>query len=388
MRGRPLAKIPGDIVKACESLLAKDKYHEEAFRHGLFKHNWAVTEINEILNTFSKAKSGKYNEFLRAVKGVAKYYGKIDDIAKHAIYVQMRKAGNPIDASVLEAAKWGMDYSLASRSVKHLRQHLVPFISYQYKIAPLIAESLVKRPWVIAKYLAIPYVAIEATKKMHDLTEKDWQKLQKQLPSYIKKSKSYMIIPWKSPDGKWQWVNLEYFFPWGNQLSLVRDISEKDIGDVWRDLGISNPFLDIARMVASARADTPPQHPFYGTAIYNRLDPPYIKAAKMVEAVAFTWLPAMMSRKGATGYSVSAARGGKDKWGREVTPAQAFARWFGINIVSVSEKQTKVIKKAKIKELRKDLYKIMTDPRKSAKEKTRARETFRKRKQEIMSGVY
>jgi len=387
MRGRPLAKIPGDLVAALKSLKAKDAYYGEAFNHGLYKHNWAVTEINEILNVFSKVKTGHYAEFLNAARNVAKYYGKIDDIAKHTIFVQMRKAGNPIDVSILEAAKWGMDYSLASRSVKHLRQHIVPFISYQYKIAPLIAESLMKRPWVLAKYLAIPYMAIEATKGMHDLTDKVWKKLEKDLPSYIRKSGSYIVIPWKSPDGKWQWVNLEYFFPWGNMFSLFRDIGEKDMGDIFRDLGISNPFLDVARMIASAREDTPPQHPFYGTPIYNRLDPPWMKAAKMMEAIMFTWLPSMLSSKGALGYSYNAAVGEKDKWGREVSPGQAVGRWFGINIITISPKLTAVIKKAKIKQLRTDLYRIMTDPRKSVKEKREAKIRFREQAKAIQKGI-
>ena len=71
---------------------------------------------------------GSYFKILTAVKKLARYYGKIDDINKHAIFVQMRKSGHTVDESVLEAMKWGMDYSLASRSVKHLTKHLVPFL--------------------------------------------------------------------------------------------------------------------------------------------------------------------------------------------------------------------------------------------------------------------
>jgi len=365
-------------------MLEKDKYHEEAFRHGLFKHNWAVTEINEILDIFSKAQpGGVYARILGNMKELSKYYGKIDDLGKHSIYVQMRKAGNPVDVSILEAAKWGMDYSLASRSVKHLRQHMVPFVSYQYKIAPLIAESLAKRWWVIGKFAAIPLLAIAATKQLYDLTDKDWAKLMKDLPSYIKHSGSHMIMPWKSPNGMWQWANLEYFFPWGNMLGIFRDLKEGDFGAAVKGLGISNPYLSVLQMVTSAFGDSPPKHPYFGSDIYNRLDPAYVKAAKMMEAIAFTWVPSMLSRKGALGYSYSAAFQGKDKWGRKVTPGQAVGRWFGINIVTISPEQTKVIKKAKIKQLRSDLYKIVTDPRKGTAEKERAKKTYKERKRLI-----
>lgn len=383
MRGRALHKIPGDIVSACSSMLKKDKYYREFFKHGGFKTNWAVTEINDVLNAFRKTEHGNHLDLLNSVKKVGKYYGRIDDINKLAIYKQMRKAGHDKGTSVLEAMKWGMDYSLASRSVKSLRKHIMPFISYQYKVAPLITESLINRPWVIGKYLAVPYLAIEATKNLHDLTDKDWEKLKKDLPSYIKRSGSYMIMPNKSPDGHWQWVNLEYFYPWGNYLSLFRDIKEKDAGEVYRDLGISNPYFDIARMVASAKEDKPMQHPYYGTDIYNRLDPPHMKVAKTMEAIAYTWLPSAISRHGALGYSFSAARQEEDKWGREVTPSQAIGRWFGVNIVQMSPHQTAVIKKAKKNQLKSDLFRIFTDPRKSKEEKQEARKTYTEKVREL-----
>ena len=295
----------------------------------------------------------------------------------------MRKSGKPVDASVLEAMKWGMDYSLASRSVKHLRRHLVPFLSYNYKIAPLIAESIRKRPWVIGKYLALPMAMAAWTKSRHDMDDDDWEELQKQLPEYVKNSGSMMILPWKTPEGHWQWVNAEYFFPWGNYLNMFRDISEGDAGEIYKSLGISNPFLDIARMVASAKGDQPPQHPFYGTPIYNQLDPAPVKAAKVMEFLAFTWAPSMLSPKGALGYSVKAAEGEKDRWGKRVTPGQAAARWFGVNVVAVSPSQTRAIASVKAQDLRKELYRIKNDPAVSEERKAAAERRYRERLAEI-----
>ena len=112
-----------------------------------------------------------------------------------------------------------------------------------------------------------------------------------------------------------------------------------------------------------------------------------IKFNACSEKICWADLPAMLSRKGALGYSYSAAFQGNDKWGREVTPGQAVGRWFGMNIVTISPKQTAVIKKAKIKQLRSDLYRIMTDPQKSKEEKNRAKEAFRKRLREIQKNI-
>ncbi len=142
---------------------------------GLFHTNWFVTEINDVLQEFRKIESGRIDQILSAVKNVAKYYGRIDDISKFAIFLQMRKAGAPIDKAAIEAMKWGMDYSLTSRSIKGLRQTIMPFATYQYKIAPLIAESLRKRPWVLAKFALIYPAAKLAAMALHDLDDDDWR---------------------------------------------------------------------------------------------------------------------------------------------------------------------------------------------------------------------
>jgi hypothetical protein len=88
-------------------------------------------------------------------------------------------------------------------------------------------------------------------------------------------------------------------------------------------------------------------------------------------------LPSMLSRRGALGYTEGAVSGEKDKWGRTITPTQAVGRWFGINIVAVSPRQTAVIKKAKERELRRSYYGIKADPTKTLEEKKRARRRLR-----------
>lgn len=708
MRGRSLAKIPGDIIRACESLKAKDAYYEEAFGMGLFHTNWFVAEINDVLDEFRKVKAGRIDQLLIALKNVAKYYGKIDDINKLAIFIEQRKAGKPIDEATLEAMKWGMDYSLTSRAIKGLRQTIMPFAcvdektegltkrgwlrydeirpgdmmlslnmernrlewkpvydvyrapykgdmlrfkhrsfdmkltpdhkvvvyrrrrknyvytagyelkyahdlnthdqipvaapydgfpqvsrfsddfvrlagwvltegwykkscdqvcisqnegeksdeirsilqrecngkfgeqrirekelvfhihvryakhikwifpekqltpefvlalpadqlkilvdtmirgdgsigkdsrrcfiqkpgpgldayqmalcllgishgssphgeirsinerkathyslrrtpavheiyagtiwcpsvldngtwvarrggnvfithnTYQYKIAPLIAESLKKRPWVLAKYGLLYTAAKMVAMGFNDLDDDDWEDLEKQLPAYIKKSGSMMILPWKSDKGQWQWVNLEYFFPWGNYLAIARDMKAADLGEGLRDAGISNPFLSMFYTGLSTREDQPPLHSYFGTPIYNQLDPAPVKAAKMLEYMKDVWSPGMLTRQGAAGYTgrlvsstgilgdyIKEHFGGEDRWGREVSAGQALGRWFGLNIISVSPQQTRAQASVRIQDLRKEMARIDADPSYDEKEK----EEFRARLNERLAKV-
>jgi len=383
MRGRPLSKIPGDIIRACEELKAKGTHYEEAFGMGLFHTNWFVSEINDVLDEFKKVKGGRIDQILIALKNVAKYYGKIDDINKLAIFIEQRKAGKTVDEAALEAMKWGMDYSLTSRSIKGLRQTIMPFATYQYKIAPLIAESLRKRPWVLAKYGLLFTAAKAAAMALHDLDDDDWDELERQLPAYIKKAGSMMILPWQTDKGQWQWVNLEYFFPWGNYMAIFRDMRQADLGETIRDAGISNPFLSMFVTGITAREDQPPLHAYFGTPIYNDLDPGWMKAAKVVEYMANTWMPSMLTRQGAIGYTGRAIAGGEDRWGREVTGAQALGRWFGANIVSVSPDQTRAQASVRIQEKRKELSRIEANPSYDEKEKAAYRQRFNEELAEV-----
>ncbi|HPX31374.1 MAG TPA: hypothetical protein PKW92_09850 [Smithella sp.] len=686
MRGRSLPNVIRDIISGCESMKVKDKFYEEAFGMGLFHTNWFTTEINDVLNEFRKAETGRWDRVLTTVKNVAKYYGRIDDISKLAIFKQMRETGATIDEAALEAMKWGMDYSLTSRSIKGLRQTIVPFAcvdeetealtqrgwlkydeiqpgdialsfsmekgklewkqvndvfrkqyhgpmlrfkhrcldmqltpdhravvyrkqrknyiysprkyqikyacalnthdaipvaapydgfpkqarysddlvqivawlvteghfkkscdqvcisqnegdkaeqikalldrefpqgykiqrirdkeicfhiharygkllkymfpdkqlttefllsltkeqtqllvdtmikgdghirkngkweflqknnqtlavfqmalcllgishgfhyrksrdicqiskrqgqyyelkrtkaqnidysgviwcpsvadngtwvarkagqvfithnTYQYKIASLIAESLKKRPWVLAKFALIYPAAKMLAMALHDLDDDDWEDLEKQLPAYIKNAGSVMILPWKSPAGHWQWVNMEYFFPWGNYLELFRDTAKLDTGGIMRGAGISNPFLGLFYTGLSARDETgqPPTHPFYGTPIYNKLDPAPIKAAKYLEYVVNTWMPSMFTRQGAAGYTGKAMMGQEDRWGKKVTIPQAAARWFGVNIVSVSPEQSRAQVSVRLSDLHKEMARVEADPSRSEAEK-------------------
>ncbi len=382
MSGIPLPMIPVHMTKAMEHMLAKSPEFIQAKRNGLFRTNWAQVEIKDVLDTIRPLQNKPHQQVLSGLAKVAEQYGKIDDFFKMAKFLEQRGRGVPVPEAVGQAMKWGMDYSLVHPSIKVARNFLIPFISYQYKIAPLIAESLAKRPWVIGKYLAIPYMMAKMIKDRDEITEKQWQKLEKDLPLYIKKEKSYMIVPWKSPEGTYQWVNLEYYFPWGNLMSMGRAMYDKDAREALEGLGIGNPFLDIYAAFKGMRGDLPPKDPFTGREIYNELDRPSGKAAKTMEWLYNKWAPSFATRYGALGYASRIGR--KDRYGRTTTPGHAVGRVFGFNVVAPTPEQSVKAKKARVLELRFALSRVMKDPTISAEEKNRARQAFTRKMNEVM----
>jgi len=50
------------------------------------------------------------------------------------------------------ARKYMLDYEIDAPAVQLMRESVMPFISYTYRAAPIIGETLVQRPWKIAKW--------------------------------------------------------------------------------------------------------------------------------------------------------------------------------------------------------------------------------------------
>lgn len=228
-------------------------------------------------------------------------------------------------------------------------------------------------------------VAGEVARRKFDITPKQWAKMLKDLPQYIKRNSTYAILPYKSPEGNWQWVNLEYYFPWGNWMSLFRDFKEGDYTQMLRSAGVSNPFLELLVAFKGTPQGRIPKDPFTGKNIYNELDSPAQQWLKIAEFMYLRWGPSFLSKFGAVGFTTRIGK--KDKWGRTVTPWQALGRWFGFNIISVSPRQTGAIKQARIRELRLELNKLLRDPRVSRPTKQKIIKKFTSKAQKIIAGT-
>ena len=405
LRGRPLPLVFSDLFSAVQSLISKDIYYQEAKKIGLFKGNWNVVELGEIQEKFKgklyKIKDGKpvkkkpYTWFgaMAMIKDLSKYYGKIDELAKLSIYKQLRSKGNldrfgigdGTQVSIADAArianKYGMDYSLADRSIKYLRRQIIPFGTYQYKVLPLIFESMIARPWIMGKWVAFLGVggfslAQTMAKFLMDIDDDEWERLMKKLPAFIRLNKTFVPVPWRNKNGEYMWVDGSYFMPWGTWHAIAKDMTELDISQSFNTLGVGNPFLTAFTTLKTWRRDRPPVDPFTKQEIWNNVDPAHIKYLKT-----FSWLhnlvtpgifenifvPGYTERQGWVGRSTAVIKGWitgepfNDKWNREYGNEQFF-RFFGINAQTISPAQTMAITKARLNVLRGDLRKRVRNP--------------------------
>ena len=426
LRGRPLPLVFSDYALAIKSYIAKDQYYQEAIESGLFQGNWNIAELNDVLRQYKylainkKAYSNIY-AFMGWMGEQTKYYGKIDELAKLSIYRQLREKGH-LDkfglgmgdqiATKAEALfisnKYGMDYSVAARSIKQLRRQFIPFATYQYKVLPLIAESMATRPWIMAKwiwFIGVPFtnmsLAQTMAKTLMGIDEDEWERLMRQLPEFIAREKTFAPVPWRSADGRMMWFDATYFMPWGTWQAIFTDMSQAEISHHADTLGIGNPFLTAFTALKTWKRGRPPVDPFTKQEIWNNVDPFEIKFLKM-----FSWLqnlvapgifenilvPGHQERQGALGRTKTiminrlvTGKPFRDKWGRQ-WGAEQLGRWFGFNLQIISAEQGISIKKARLALLKSDLRKRLRTPsvRGNPRKRERAIKIFQKKARKIM----
>jgi len=421
LRGRPLAVIPDDFRKGVQGMARMNPYtrergwdvapvlkedgtleevdiFEEFLQRG-GEHGTQVSEeivaILSELDNFYKGRMGKgWFQFLNTLGKLSKYYGLIDVLAKYSIYRQLRTSGtlnkwgagsmkyiDPVMA-MAEAQKWGMDYSLTSRSIKNFRKFLVPFITYQYKVTSLIAESIVKRPWVMGKWALLMGVgagswsfAREMAQFFTGMDDDEWERTVKKLAYFVKNEKTFLPLPFRNKQGEVMFFDGSYFMPWGTWYNALSDLSDGELAMAYQKLGVGNPFLTSYTALSSVAKGQPAIDPFTHKPLWNITDSTPRKWHKVMSYMHNIVTPGMFQNitlPDADKYGViplsarvitSKIKGKemKDTWGR-VKGWEQFGRYFGVNTVTGSRRQVIAIKQARIKRIRASAYKELRNP--------------------------
>ena len=421
LRGRPLAVIPDDFRKGVQGMARMNPYtrergwdvapvlkedgtleevdiFEEFLQRG-GEHGTQVSEeivaILSELDNFYKGRMGKgWFQFLNTLGKLSKYYGLIDVLAKYSIYRQLRTSGtlnkwgagsmkyiDPVMA-MAEAQKWGMDYSLTSRSIKNFRKFLVPFITYQYKVTSLIAESIVKRPWVMGKWALLMGVgagswsfAREIAQFFTGMDDDEWERTVKKLAYFVKNEKTFLPLPFRNKQGEVMFFDGSYFMPWGTWYNALSDLSDGELAMAYQKLGVGNPFLTSYTALSSVAKGQPAIDPFTHKPLWNITDSTPRKWHKVMSYMHNIVTPGMFQNitlPDADKYGViplsarvitSKIKGKemKDTWGR-VKGWEQFGRYFGVNTVTGSRRQVIAIKQARIKRIRASAYKELRNP--------------------------
>ena len=150
------------------------------------------------------------------------YYNAEEQMFKFAKYLHNIEKGMDKRNAAWDAMKWTFNYGEVTRATAYMRSYVAPFFTWQSKVIPLMAESIVKNPvqWTgaIMLYQGLQSASIRSA----GISKQEWDYINKVMPDYIKKG-MFFTLPWRDSDGRLQLLNLTYMMPGFGDISEAAD---------------------------------------------------------------------------------------------------------------------------------------------------------------------
>jgi hypothetical protein len=90
-------------------------------------------------------------------KKMLNYYQHEDEVFRIATYMRRRAQGMGEVEAGISARDQFLNYDINAPWINAARATVLPFISYTYRAVPIVAKSILQRPWKMAKYFTIAY---------------------------------------------------------------------------------------------------------------------------------------------------------------------------------------------------------------------------------------
>jgi Inorganic Pyrophosphatase/Large polyvalent protein-associated domain 1/RadC-like JAB domain len=353
LSGVPLHKLPGYMKRALNEVVDNGKYWQIAKKYGVTESTFATQELYRIRRDLLdlEMREGRLNPIGKlhrmgaiVADGASDAYQFSEAWYKTAKIMHAMDSGMSEAEAAIEAQKWLFDYSLVPKSVRYLRNlpYGMPFITFQYKVLPRLAEVAVLHPQRLIPWVALfaGWPLLWATIAGED--DDEYKRLQKALPPWLQERGHAMILPWQDEDGRSQVLDMGYFMPWSMYTDIVGDLARGELGEAVQTTGIfSGPVNSVAIAMMTGK------DPFTKRDIMDPGDP---LGRQFAAATNYAWdmmMPPIVSSRGLVspmglvdqeygGKAVQAITGRTNKYGDPTaTGSQAGLYPFGLNVYSI-----------------------------------------------------
>jgi hypothetical protein len=189
-----------EVFSAIRHIIDQDGTFNDAVRHGAFGTGEVERKINrEMLQPLLKAlMDEKIDEtdpgwLFKMQVVIARFAEKVDDMAsgayqmedsifRMAMYVKMVRQGHEPRHAAHMARTQFLDYDIRAPWINALRYSVMPFISYTYRVIPLLAEAMINRPWKIYKWYMTMVLAQMVFASMAGDDDEDIEDIHELLP--------------------------------------------------------------------------------------------------------------------------------------------------------------------------------------------------------------
>ena len=265
--------------------------------------------------------SGNFYQFLEEWAKVAK-----------AMYEEEVNGHSTVDAVNL-AHHWLIDYSDVPRSVRYLRSAPIgiPFLTFTYKVIPLMLEAATTNPQRFVGFIAAYYAMAELTKAMLDLDDDEYEKYLNRAPESTEGGA--VLIPVTDDDGNPYILDMKRFMPWQPLQDFAMSIAKGNPIDAAKGLGIGSGMLP--GMIAGLATNT---DSFTGRPI---VDEGVGAGRQAAQAAVWGWnlmMPPFMTSNGFIVKGYKAATGATNRYGEPESDAlRTIGSATGFNLYPASE---------------------------------------------------
>ena len=214
-------EIGGEVMKGLGKIANHDNIKD------------TVDYSNNIWKTLRKVKQATLGKLEDA-------YQFEDQIFRMAVFMDRLDKGFDVNKAAMEAKKWFIDYDINAPAINALRRTATPFLSYTYRVIPLLAEAAILRPHKFVKWAAVGYGLNEIGKELGGGNEELERvtmrnELSKKLYNIPFMPSRMIKLGWKSEAGDAQYLDVSRFVPGG-------DIFEQREGEGFQFPIIPAPF--------------------------------------------------------------------------------------------------------------------------------------------------
>ena len=177
------------------------------------------TAVGFAKNIFQKVRNNDITDTLE------RWYKVEDHVFRLNAFMHRIKMGDSYEDAAMFARKQFIDYDIQAPAINALRNSMTPFISFTYRMIPILVETAVLRPTKYVKYAVLGagltqlegmYGGEEAKKERALLPDYEAGNIL-DLPFMPKKT---IRIPMKDQNGRPKFVNISRLFPGGDVLSM------------------------------------------------------------------------------------------------------------------------------------------------------------------------
>lgn len=341
-----------DLVNAIASMVNRDDAFLEAQENGAFGSDMVAVEIRRntlqpILERIQRESQGGRNtiesklgllgRLADGIWGFAKgldrrmveLYQLEDEVFRMATYLRKRDLGFSPTEAALQARDQFLNYDIRAPWVNAARRSVLPFISYTYRAVPVVARSVMLRPWKLAKYATIAYAANAlAYMVLGDEGDEDEERrslrTEEQGSTWLGAPRM-MRLPWNDDYGNPVFLDVRRWVPAGDIFDMNQGQSAIPVP---APLQFGGPLMLAGEFILNRQA-------FTGQEITNDLtDDWWDKSAKVTDWAWKSWMPSAPWIPGSWYWERigNAMSGARDFRGRPYSVPQAVLSSAGIKV--------------------------------------------------------